>query len=226
MIYPDPPPLIGFIGKEGCGKSTAANVVMRNFNPITKPLSFARPLKAMIMGLLTDVLTDRPQIRPADYLTPTYKNEPIAFLGGVTPRYLMQTLGTEWGRNCISEDFWVMLAAVKVERMLGAEQGKGPKKAPLAVFDDVRFPNEVEMIHAYGGVTVRIERPDRAITPGIDLHASERAETLQADHVVVNDGTQADLEARITALFPADPNAKTRREINEEKMRKRQTKQA
>lgn len=220
MTHPVPPPIIGFVGKEGSGKSTAANVVMRNFNPLTSRMSFARPLKAMILGLLNDVLTDNPKIRPADYLTPTYKNEPISFLSGVTPRYLMQTLGTEWARNCISPDFWVMLAAVKIERKMSAPQTKGTKKAPLAVFDDVRFPNEVEMIRAYGGVIVRIERPDRATTPQIDAHASERTNLLDVDHVVINDGTQADLEAKITALFPPDPTAKTRRELNEAKYAK------
>jgi hypothetical protein len=77
---------------------------------------------------------------------------------GVTPRYLMITLGTEWGRNTVREDIWIRLWRAAAEMHENV------------VADDVRFPNEVEAIRAFGGQLWRIERP--GLVRG--LHVSEQ----------------------------------------------------
>ena len=47
--------------------------------------------------------------------------------GGKTPRYLMQTLGTEWGRMMVDGDLWVELCCVRIRWALsqGTQRGSG-----------------------------------------------------------------------------------------------------
>jgi hypothetical protein len=51
---------------------------------------------------------------------------------GVSPRHLMVTLGTEWGRDAVHPDLWVRIWAASLP------------EAAHVVAEDVRFPNEVE----------------------------------------------------------------------------------
>lgn len=92
----------------------------------------------------------------------------------------MQTLGTEWGRECIAPDVWTRLT------LAGASLREGRS----VVIDDVRFPNEVVAIRALGGIVVRIERP--GLVP--EDHPSGTAQAaIVADHTLANDGIVGDL---------------------------------
>ena len=62
------------------------------------------------------------------------KETPCKTLNYKTPRYAMQTLGTEWGRMLIGVNFWAMITATKAVRL--AEEGQ-----PV-VIPDCRFDNE------------------------------------------------------------------------------------
>ena len=195
-------PLIGFTGPAGAGKSTAATILLKNHTRAMR-MSFARPLKRMIYELIREALPKAYPHKASDLMDdPTLKNQPLVFLGGMTPRYLMQTLGTEWGRQAVNENFWVDLAAVKVERALGNTRHGNVDILPLKfVFDDVRFGNEAEMIRRYGGVIVRIERPDATQDPAISGHASE-AFDFKPDMVILNDGTPEDLQDKLLSIWP------------------------
>lgn len=207
-MTPDIPPLVGFTGLAGSGKSTAANWILRNHaNPIKVP--FAGPLKKMLYELLRDALPATWHIKAREYIEdPVLKNEPIPFLGGYSARRLMQTLGTEWGRKAVHEDFWVGIAASKVERIMGTPQKRGPNTPLKVVFDDVRFANEAMMIRAYDGVVVRVVRP--GIAP-VEDHDSETLD-FEADIVLDNSGTEEDLHAQLAALFPPPPRVETKTE--------------
>jgi hypothetical protein len=109
----------------------------------------------------------------------------------------MQTLGTEWGRNTIHPDFWVIIAAQKIERLLGHSYRQGTIRLQ-AVIDDVRFGNEAEMIRAYGGTIVHIERPGLT---AVEAHASEALD-FEPDYAFVNGGTVEDLERWLMQTFP------------------------
>lgn len=199
-------PLIGLIGRAGAGKTLAANWFLVNHKNLMK-LSFARPLKRMMYELIREAIPKAWPVKPADYMDdPVLKNQEVPFLGGQTPRHLMQTLGTEWGRHAVHPDFWVNIAAGKVERLLADPRHRSASYTLRAIFDDARFLNEADMIRRHGGVIVRIERPDN--THAIDAdHASEREQdAIAPDLTLVNDGTPDDLRAKLSAIWP--PTAK------------------
>lgn len=207
MTTPDLPPVIGFTGTAGSGKTTAMNWVLRN-HPTANRMSFAGPLKAMTRELIRTALPKGWEHGASSYIDdPVLKETPIPFLGNLTAREIMQTLGTEWGRNTLHPDFWIGIAAAKLERQLGSTFKKSDRVPIKVVFDDARFENEAAMIRAYGGVVIKIERPDVTKPAAIASHASEALAAFTADIVLVNDGTVADLEAKVAELFPVPDKA-------------------
>lgn len=173
--------IIGLVGPAGCGKSSAATglVEANSGGDRFERRRFAGPLKNMLIALgLTSEHTDG-----------ALKEVPCELLGGKTPRWAMQTLGTEWGRRLITEDLWIR-----------AWRGSLPSDANV-VIDDCRFPNEEAAIRAIGGKIIRIERPGFV---HVATHESE-AHELTADAVVHNNGTLEDLvielQAAITDLY-------------------------
>ena len=80
-----------------------------------------------------------------------------------------------------------MIARAKTERIM-ADGGS-------VVTDDVRFPNEAAMIRDLGGELWRIERP--GITYDGDHSSEGGLEDITPDQVIVNDGTIAQLKAKI-----------------------------
>jgi hypothetical protein len=194
----DIPRVVGITGLAGSGKTLASNWVVRNHNNAIR-MSFARPIKRMIRELIREAIPKTSPVKEGDYLEdPAHKNAPIPFLANYSARRLMQTLGTEWGREALHPDFWVLIAAGKLERLM-ASPFKSSKSTPLnAVFDDVRFENEARMIRAYGGFVMRIERPGVA---SVGDHASESM-AFEPDMVLVNDGTPEDLYEKLAVLLP------------------------
>jgi hypothetical protein len=162
--------LIGLTGAAGSGKSTVAAMLERTHG--FHRIKFASPLKAMIRELLT--VSGCPEEELDDHIEGALKEEPCRYLDGRTPRHAMQTLGTEWGRNCMGENFWVNLAEERVMRVLGC--------GGRIVFDDVRFANEAGMIAGLGGKIVRLTGRG-----GIDgQHTSENG--FDSCHVTIDNG--------------------------------------
>ncbi|MBB5664707.1 hypothetical protein GGE68_002904 [Rhizobium leguminosarum] len=166
------PPVVAFTGVAGSGKSTATRyLVERHGYTLVK---FAGPLKdaCRAMGL-----SER-------HIEGDLKEEPCDMLCGKTPRYLMQVLGTELGRNLIGDDFWIRLWRARVEQVF-ADAGR-------VVCDDCRFPNEAQAIRRLGGDIFKIE--GRGGIAG--EHASERGCGDQ-DLVIANDNTPEMLFGRV-----------------------------
>lgn len=199
------PQIIAFTGKAGSGKTTAANWVLRNHSKAMK-MSFAKPLKKMFYELLRESTPKGWPHSPKDYMDGDQKEQPIEFLQGMTARHLMQTLGTEWGRNTLHPDFWVNIAAGKVERLLGDSRSVTENPAIKVMFDDARFPNEAKMVQDFGGIIIRIERPSTITDETATAHASEQEQdTITPDYVIQNDGTLEEFEAKLAELLPPPP---------------------
>ena len=153
--------IIGLTGFKGCGKSTVAPIMDERLG--YKIRSFATTIKDMLraMGLSHEELYD-----------PKTKEVVIEDFGK-SPREMMQTLGTEWGRMLVSSDIWV----TALMRQLNDEDNY--------VIDDVRFPNEAAAIHARGGKVVRVVRPTDSSKS--DSHISEQGlNSEQIDYELQN----------------------------------------
>lgn len=137
---------------------------------------FAEPLKQMLavgLGLTYEQLDGRE------------KSTPLPRFGGKTPRHLMQTLGTEWGRRTVGSDLWINILREKM-----------PGMGALVVVDDLRFPNEAAAIRDMGGQVWRV------IRPGVEVstHSSERLQaSITADVTLMNTGTIGALNALVDA---------------------------
>jgi hypothetical protein len=200
MVHPHLPPLvlIGLAGSAGAGKSTAARHLREDHE--FERLRFAGPLKAMIRALLeAQGVGLATAIRMTDG---DLKEVPTKYLGGRTPRYAMQTLGTEWGRDLIAADFWLSAAREMIAKERLESLARHDSEARI-VFDDVRFANEAEFIRALGGRVIRITRADAQPSVGA-AHASE-GQTFAADIKISNDGSIEDLTAAIDAVYLKKP---------------------
>lgn len=139
------PRLIGFAGRAGAGKTTAARYLCERYG-FTR-VRFAGPLKDMMRALgLTDAEVEGDR-----------KEAPCDLLCGRTPRQAMQWLGTEWGRDLLGPDFWVEAWSRQAQGVLVA----GGRVA----IDDVRFLNEASKIWGFGGIVVKIVAEGAAPPP-------------------------------------------------------------
>ena len=167
--------IIGFSGLKGSGKSTAAGFLVED--GFTK-MSFAEPIKRMLACI---------RLSPRD-LYGDKKEESSEMLDGKTPRYAMQTLGTEWGRDLISPNIWVNVVKHDILKTKGD-----------VVIDDCRFPNEVAMILGLEGIIVYIDRGGES-----GDHASEReVKSLHRHYTALNEGSQEDLYLTIKRVIEA-----------------------
>jgi hypothetical protein len=108
----------------------------------------------------------------------------MLWLCGKTPRHAMQTLGTQWGRDCIGKDFWLNLWGQRALQTL--------RDGGRVVVDDCRFPNEAQLIRRVGGDIYKID--GRGGIAGD--HVSERG-CGDHDLVLVNDGAVEELHGKI-----------------------------
>lgn len=154
-------PIVGLCGRAGTGKSTLAQalVAARGWARV----SLAAPLRAMLRPLLSLVHAD-PDWLLGDQVG---KTEELGLLGGITARRLLQTLGTEWGRQVIGPTVWADLTRLRLQELR--------LEYRAAVVDDVRFPEEAAMIRALGGYVVEVARSGAApAAAAVSGHASER----------------------------------------------------
>ena len=198
--------VVGFTGRKRSGKDTAgAALVALGFHR----LAFADPLKAMLRALME--AQGAPAVDVARYLEGEDKESSCPYLGGASPRFALQTLGTEWGRQLIAGDLWTG-ALTRAAR----EHGR-------VVVTDIRFPNEVACVRAMGGRVYRVMRPS---LPPPDAHASEAlVDGLEVDAEIPNTAPSADaftweVAAYVEAAFDL-PNAQEERSALEADARMR-----
>jgi len=174
------PRLLALCGKAGSGKSTAASILVEEYGYTL--VKFAAPLKDMLRAIgMTE-----------EQIEGGLKEIPSPLLLGHTPRHAMQTLGTEWGRNIIGEDFWCSVWRNRARRVLDA----GGK----VLVDDCRFNNELNSVRQLSGTAIVIERPGLA---SIGNHSSETSLDTAALSKVANDGTPMALVAKILGKVDA-----------------------
>ena len=185
------PVLIGLLGAAGAGKDTIASVLTEYFgfekiafaDPVYK---FAEKLNPWLMiGGISIKLNDL--VRNIGWEVAKRQHQEV--------RSLIQTLGTECGRNVISEDIWVDTWNENYTRRAGKH----------VIVPDVRFANEWARLKVYGGEVWKIVNPNNV---GIGVqHASEQLwNTLPYDVQIDNSGTLLDLRAKVIVELKAAIN--------------------
>lgn len=159
--------LIGIAGPAQSGKSTLAGEFRRLIEFRGKKYReqpFAGPLKRMLASIGVDV-------------SDLSKNVPVAFLDGrITPRIMMQTLGTEWGRSLLP-DLWLRVWEHELDDSVS-----------VVTVPDVRFDNEADLIRGLGGAIIHVQRKPTADMLAVPAHASEAGITrVKGDIIFRND---------------------------------------
>lgn len=171
--------LIGIAGKAGSGKDTAANYLKLVYD--FRSVAFADPIRAGMKAIIG--------LDDCHFAHPT--KEVVLPEFGKSPRQMMQTLGTEWGRNQVNQDLWLILAGIR--------KAEHNSMGWDVVITDVRFENEATWIREQGGVIWHILRGDSVAA----AHASEAGIYLypNEDEVINNNGTLQELYEQVTALY-------------------------
>ena len=111
------------------------------------------------------------------------------FLVKLTPRLLLQFLGTEAGREIIHPNIWCNALFSNYT------------KETNWIITDIRFPNEANAIKERGGILIRLTRT----TPVAEEVAKHESETAldnydKFDYIIDNRGTEEELYAQIDKL--------------------------
>lgn len=215
--------IIGVCGKAGSGKDTIADILVRDHGFVK--VAFADPLKRVcqeIFEFTTEQLwgpsdkRNEPDFRycrtphqagfdPVDGRPTSIDAEYL------TPRYALQKLGTEWGRDCYP-DIWVEYAMRIAKRLsvkgapifydarfgIRSKTMSDPDEVKGVVISDVRFLNEVEGLKSRGAKVVRVYRNSvKGLAGQAGQHRSETEQETMPDelfdYVVQNNGSLEDL---------------------------------
>ena len=118
-----------------------------------------------------------------------------------TPRKVLQFVGTDLVRDCISPYFWCKV----LDFLIVNEKS--------VVLTDVRFFEEREYVKLKAGTLVKIERIIEGTEKSKDGHASENSMgTLDEYHyLILNDGSPDDLKGRLETVYVYSNLLRTRK---------------
>ena len=170
--------IIAIAGRKGAGKDTIAEVLTDKGFVVVK---FAGALKTMFRAYLQYVGAGEYIIERM--IEGDLKEVPSPLLQGKTPRFFMQRLGTEFGRDMIGDDLWVD----------ALEHHCSTIPDDIAI-TDMRFPNEGDKAGDMGAEKWRVRRPSIKLDDTSD-HPSETAiDDLEVDVDFLNVGSIEDLK--------------------------------
>jgi hypothetical protein len=168
------------------GKSTVSSMLTEQLFGMT--VSFAAPFYDFIVQIASPFVPGGEQEVRA-WLSDERKDCATIPELGVTLRYLLQSIGTHWGRRHVHDELWTKIAEKKAVRAL---------KSYSVIFDDMRFPDEFAMIKRHGGMVIRIVRDHPK------YHVASVGEGLlercRFDFTILNNGTLRDLHGAVGAL--------------------------
>lgn len=184
-----PRQLFGIVGPKRSGKDSVADVLVNNF--FFQKNAFADFLKE---GCGKMFMLDHDQLY-GDH------KETVDPRWNVTPRAILQVVGTDLFRNMLQEKLpdinlgeektlWCRAMRLFLEECSSLQS---------VVIPDVRFQDEADMIKRMGGVLIRVRRPGLGCK---DQHMSEQEQAnIQVDVTVENDGELSDLRHKVVHLL-------------------------
>ena len=183
--------IIGIVGYIGSGKGTVGDILVRD-HQYTK-FAFADALKdatsqifmwprGLLEGDSNASRTFREKVDPWWSMKLGYE---------VTPRLILQKMGTESCRHGIADNIWI---AALEKRIQGYDD---------VVISDCRFPNEIDFIRSAGGIIVQVKRGDDPTPEELSkLHISETAwNSYEPDYIIHNEGSLTDLKEHVNSYL-------------------------
>jgi len=166
--------LIALTGSACSGKTTVAKELAKFGYTRSK---FSQTLKNMLLQIpgVTEAMTEGEQ-----------KELPQSILGGKTPREVMQTLRTEWGRELVTNTIWLDSWERSIEGLTNV------------VVEDLRFPNEADLVRKHGGEIWSVRRKGYESVG----HSSETEMVkIKPDIVIHNDGDISSLRHMLRGVL-------------------------
>lgn len=181
--------IIGILGKKRHGKDTISDHIIKKYK--YQSVAYASPLKEacrILFGFNDEQLYGNDK-------------EVIDEYWEITPRSAFQFIGTDLIRAQmkqltpkIGENFWAECTRKCIRDKL--------KQDPQSniVITDVRFPNEVDLVHEFNGIIIKVERPNMKSN---DEHISEKGidDIKNFNHKIINDGTIEELHKKVDIIF-------------------------
>lgn len=180
--------LIGIHGKGGSGKDTVGEILKEKHGFATT--SFALPIKKMICELLGVPLEkwDDREWRESPCESGAFNDK--------TPRFLAQTIGTEWGRHIVDASLWYNLALERIDACAAQDEDDLVTKYAIT---DVRFDNEAQHLRSRGGYLIVVHRTSSDLDSDVRGHASEHGirHASPEDFHINNFGSLEALESQV-----------------------------
>lgn len=208
--------IIGIYGFIGSGKGAVSDILVENYGYQRE--AFANPVKDVVSTIFG---WPRQLLEGDTKESRDFRETPCSIWSKLlqkdfSPRYALQLMGTEAGREVFHEDLWLFALG----RRIGAY---GSQSLGNFVISDVRFPNEIRYIRSLGGRLIRVKRGpepefwDTAQQDNIllaidhsphmydlypDVHYSEWAWIGQEpDYLIENDSTLDDLKLQVQKII-------------------------
>lgn len=191
--------IIGLVGFIGSGKGTVRDILVREHG--YHGFAFADALKDAVATIFTwprGLLEGDSNASRAfrERIDPWWSHK----LGyEVTPRLILQKMGTEACRNGIADNIWI---AALEKRIHGYED---------VVISDCRFPNELDFVRSAGGIIVQVSRGAPPTEEELSkMHISETAwNYVVPDYIVDNEGTLQELKDKIKLVLTVEQKPTT-----------------
>lgn len=166
--------LLGLTGLAGCGKDTIARIMSENSTNI-ELYALADPLKKAASSIFNI---------PLDSFYNQNLKEMVEPYWDLSPREMLQKLGTEACRNVFGEDIWLKSGESYIKDLLN--------KGKTVIVTDIRFDNEAQWIKDNGGIIIEIQR-DNLKKQEKHNHSSEQGISIEK-FILKNNGTLENLK--------------------------------
>lgn len=182
--------IIGISAKKQHGKDTVASIIQELTNNRFKIVKFADKLKDFVCELINCTRDDLEN----EQFKNTYLGSEWDFLDDnynlqqMTPRLLLQMIGTDALRNNVHQNIWVNATFSEYFERCNW------------LITDLRFPNELSTIKAKDGITIRVNRPS---VVSEDEHSSEIAldGSIDFDYIIENDSDLESLKEKVKNIL-------------------------
>jgi dephospho-CoA kinase len=186
MVFPK---LVCLCGYKGTGKDTAADFIKNFYNYEHKKI--AGPIKEIVKYLF--LLSDQDVEENKEILNIEWN---------VTPRLLMQKVGTELFQHKLSEfmphignHFWIIRFIKQLD------------KNQYTVISDMRFYHEYKMLKDYMKEDMIVIKIENDRIPQIDNHISElEFNRIDADYIIKNDTNIMNFYDKVNQIFSTELN--------------------